>query len=254
MSATMFMLVAVLAFSLYPLIMIYGMPMGVSLFLLTALAFSTIIAFIVQWVYLRKKTMAKAAMSSYFANAGFDDYLFLGIIGFTTVLTHIFFLMSLELMSKVGASIIYESWPIFSMFLAPLIIRKAWKYRLRIHDYFGALLAGLGIVLISLSDQGHELEGYNSLAEIFYSLDVYSLIGAILALMGGIMLALFVNFRTEFSNRLQKSSEHLNDTMTVCIIGEFICRAASLPFLILAVVFIPEDGTTTLTTVLAALI
>jgi drug/metabolite transporter (DMT)-like permease len=73
--------------------------------------------------------------------------------GLSLILAQACLLTSFLYLSKAGAMIIYEVWPIFAMYLTPLLVAKAWP-RVSPRDLMFAMLALFGVSLIMLPERG----------------------------------------------------------------------------------------------------
>ncbi len=252
MHALKYMAFAVITMSFYPLVIIYGAPMGPFTYTLIATTFSAICAIIGMIILLKVKPYLKQDMRVYFSKLGTDDFLQLGIIGICNALTHVFFLFSLQIMSSGGAAIIFEIWPILAMFLSTFLITKKWD-KIEIKHYVYALLGLCGVILIGVADTRESSLSHSALENAWFSDTFFTLGGAVLAFMAAIMSALFVVFRVEYSNKLKTVSNNLSNDIDATIIGEAICRISTLPPLILAIIVMPpEYGEINLTTLSSA--
>ena len=134
-------------------------------------------------IRLPEKSIFMAALSGTLANLG-----------------NILFIVALGVMSKAGATIIMESWPIMAMFLAPLLIDKKWEKLRLYHVALGAVaLAGIGLISVSehriaLDDVLHNPGPANN--------NLANYMGVMMAFMGSFCFALSGVFRTQFVNDL----------------------------------------------------
>jgi drug/metabolite transporter (DMT)-like permease len=65
------------------------------------------------------------------------------LTGISSAINHICFIFALMLTSKIGATMIYETWPIIALWLAPVLVPKG-ENGIRLADYIFGLLAVLG--------------------------------------------------------------------------------------------------------------
>ena len=243
MAAYGYMFLSVLMFSLFPLAMALGSLYGAIWFLLLALTVSAILSLVCYALFIMRRPQVHGAFKAYLKQASLEDYLFMAFASLCAVLNYVFLVFAMNLMSSAGAAVIYETWPIFSMFLAPLIIRKAWS-KARPIQYVLAGAALIGILVISLGEQNMSLAEMFHPAEIAKTMnevDLYRMLGSVLAFFGGVMLALFVNMRTEISNRMKQFHNDLSNDIDTTVAGELIVRCGSIPFVLMALAFMPLE-------------
>lgn len=251
MTAFISMIVATILGSLYPLAAVFGIEQFdpfAFVFLASLISFLSSLFFVYGWV-LRQGTKDRVVEAINMIRE--EHYILILITGACTTMCHIFFLLSLGLMSKAGAAIIFETWPILTMFLAPLLIQKVW-IKLRVVHYFLSLFCLIGIILIGLSDQSHlskiPLESVAAFDLMLQQLNFEALLGILLAFLGSITCTLSAIYRGEISRLWE---ETLPNGLLRVSISECLTRLVGLPFAILCYLFLGEPTQLNLTTLLA---
>lgn len=160
---------------------------------------------------------------------GFEEWLYLILIGLVATLFSFCFVVAMESTSKVGAAIIIETWPLLAMFIAPLLITKNWA-ALTIIDYICGFIALCGVGLIMFGDQNNVSLAFNDFDSYKNTPDYNSLIGIIAALFGSISIALSITLSTEVSNRISKVIlQEKEYSMNCAFMAETIRRIVALP-------------------------
>lgn len=148
-----------LAFSICPLFyaiaLDYTNAVSQALFVQVAI---TICAGIVLVASLGSARMVVQATRHLFA-LPFETWIVIVLSGIGAYIGTLFFMFALGLMSKAGAAIIMESWPILAVFIAPVLIPKKWK-KFQATDFVLMILLMLGLVMISAGEAGLSLSQF----------------------------------------------------------------------------------------------
>jgi len=190
--AVIFMLISVLSWSLYPVIAAWGIEtIALWDFIFLTQVFSVISA----WIIL--KLMPSARAVPYKALFEYDRkdqrHLFYNVITF--IASQICLLSSFTYISKVGATIAFESWPIFAMYLTPLLMKKGWD-KMPSKDFFFSLIALIGIAFILYPEKNNSFFVHEN-PDFFH----YGMI--VLPLIGGVFMALASSFKAGVAQNIQ---------------------------------------------------
>ena len=236
------MLIASFLWSLYPMMVALsegkiGAPMFVLIVHITCGLSSALFAFIItkqrRVVWHNIKTVTKSL--------GFEEWLYLSLIGLVAPLFSFCFVVAMESTSKVGAAIIIETWPLLAMFMAPLLVTKNWA-KITSIDYIGGFVALCGVSLIMLGDQSNLGQAFSDFDMYKQSSDYDSLIGITAALFGSISIALSIILSTEVSNRISKLIlQEKSYSMNCTFIAETIRRIVALPPTFLLIYAFSDD-------------
>lgn len=79
--------------------------------------------------------------------------------GTSVYLGNVFFLYSLSLMSKAGATVIMEMWPILAIFVSAALIEKSW-HALRPLDYVMMAVCIFGVIMITGAEKDVGIIGF----------------------------------------------------------------------------------------------
>lgn len=242
MHPIMIMTGAAFLWSLYPaLIAISAGSIGPVAFVLLVHIFCGLSAFLLAWVKIRQRRETFKRIWTEARSLGVDQWIFLGVVGLVSTLYNFCFVLAMNMTSKIGAAIIIEAWPIIAMFLSPILITKNWT-RVRMTDYIAGVLALIGVVMIMGGGEAGTVGGDSWMRRVFGGDDIVSMIGAFVALIGSISLALSIIFRAEISNRLaQMLSSSGKFDLRCSFLGETVCRIAALPSTLLLLLIFPED-------------
>lgn len=127
--------------------------------------------------------------------------------GVSVYLGGLFFLYALALMSKAGAAVIMESWPVLAMFIAPFFIRKKWD-KIRLLDWFIVLLCFVGVFLISASEKGQDFASFIADPFFFFKGQQFSeYIGILVAFLAAYCFAFSGVSRAQFMSMLPEKFE-----------------------------------------------
>ena len=233
MQAVLSMLVAVFLWSLYPPLVAMGNDyINLIMFVLFIHMASGISALLFSYLKLRWRpgySDIKQRMKKAVKNITLDQFLYLMIVGLVSTLYNFCFIYAMKTTSKVGASIIIETWPIIAMFLAPMLISKAWD-KLRFHDFVAALIALIGVAILMIEDQKNLQMMFFDFSNYMGTADFMSLVGIMAAFIGSLCLAASIILRAEISNRISKDILGTEKQGVTCaFMAEFVCRMVALP-------------------------
>ena len=225
MNAIHLMLGASFLWSLYPaLIAISGEKIGAPLFVIIIHLSCGISAGLFAWMTIKQKPAVWHNLKYYTKTLEFDAWLYLLLIGLATTLYNFCFFYAMQMTSKVGAAIIIELWPLFAMFLAPLFISKTWN-KLGLRDY---LIGGIGIVGVVVVS--YDASGAESFLSLFGNGGTESITGILLALIGGLFVAVSIVLSSEVGNRISKHIlQEDKPTVKCAAIAEVVRRLVALP-------------------------
>ena len=115
----------------------------------------------------------------------------------------LFFVLSLNLMTKTGATLIMECWPLLAIIVArALLTQKKWD-SFRLSDTLLIILSLSGLLCITLSESGKSLLNLlNGQDKLFSDSDPSNLLGVLLAVLSAICFAWAGVSRSYFANQL----------------------------------------------------
>ncbi len=247
MIAVLSMLAAVLVYSFFPLAASIGISDSTPVtFILVSSVFGFGISSLFTAIALRGRKNLSALVRDV-SELPTGVLWLAGISGTSANMGNILFVIALGMMSKGGAAIIMESWPIIALFLAPLVIQKTWR-KVGILDYLFGLLALCGIVFISLPEASLTAgEFIASPMSLFNGGDFLTYAGIILVFMGSFCFALSGVYRTEFANKLpesfKKSYGGEKYQFTDMVVSEAITKFFYLPIIVVAFFTMELNGT-----------
>lgn len=148
------------------------------------------------------------------------------IIGCLTILLSIACLLTAFFyMSKAGATIVYEVWPIVAMYATPLLIKKGWD-KISARDMFFSVLAfgGVGFIYYPeiVSEGGFFLEGFNIR-------DLYIML---LPFLGGVFMAISSVLKARISHNLECEGNPLASVLFVKMLFSMVVAVLCVPFLL----------------------
>lgn len=225
MHAITLMLGASFLWSLYPaLIAISGGKIGAPLFVIIIHLSCGLSAGLFACLIIKQKLSVWHNLKYYTKNLEFDAWLYLLLIGLATTLYNFCFFYAMQMTSKVGAAIIIELWPLFAMFLAPLFISKTWN-KLGFKDYMIGIVGIIGVVVVSYGASGAQ-----SFQSLFGDGGTESVTGILLALIGGLFVAISIILSSEVGNRISKYIlQEDKPTIKCAAISEVVRRLVALP-------------------------
>ena len=241
MSALILMFLSVLMFSIYPLLAAQGVETtDPLLFLLIA-------------------HTAAAGFALFYGKALFDKKygrlkkprpLFqltprlwgtVALTGISSAINHICFIFALMLTSKIGATMIYETWPILALWLAPVLVPKG-ENGVRLADYVFGLLAVLGGAFVIASINPDSRAFFT--ADFWQNLDPQKTFGYALAVAGSIGVAVSTVLRRRVTQHLR--AQHDDHLLMASCLSTGITRLAALPVFIIGFLILqrPESAVT----------
>jgi drug/metabolite transporter (DMT)-like permease len=225
MNAVTLMLGAAFLWSLYPaLIAISGEKIGAPLFVIIIHLSCGVSAGLFAFLSIKQKSTVWHNLKYYTKSLSMDEWLYLSLIGLSTTLYNFCFFYAMQMTSKVGAAIVIELWPLFAMFLAPLFIKKTWN-KLGGRDYLIGFIGIIGVVIVS-----YDASGAKSLSSLFGNGGAESITGILLALIGGVFVAISIVLSSEVGNRISKHVlQEEKPTIKCAAIAEVARRLVALP-------------------------
>ncbi len=243
--SALYMGFSVFSWSLYPLLIVFGTEkIGAITFVLVCQALAGVSA-----LFMIPATLSGASRGPQIARLrgalgqlSLEGWGVVMGVGLSSALCHVCFVYALGLTSKIGASIIYETWPILAMFMTASIINKEWD-SLRLFHYVTAFIALIGIGMITISDQAKFLEYILYPKDSFAGFDMMSVLGCIIAFIGAIMMAMSTLLRARISlyigRKIIPDSAH---SMAPHIVSEAVSRLATIPVLLFFFGVFPEEN------------
>ena len=237
--------IATICFSFFPILNALGI-MHTTPILMSGLnhVFTIIMAFILVMVLSGKpRLMLKAIISFKDLPKRVITTAFLS--GMSIYLGIVFFLFSMNLMSKAGATAIAEMWPALAVFIAPFVIRKKWQ-PIRSADIWVLISCIVGVVLITASEKGQGLNDfiYNP---FFMKGDAgfSEYIGIFLALLSAYCFAFSGVARAHFANSLPQEFRDKyfkgGVTTTEAMYSYMLTYIASLPLVIIVIILLESQ-------------
>jgi len=242
MNAVVIMLGAALLWSFYPMMVALSEgQIGPALFVLIVHVTCGVSAALFSFIVTKQRRVVWHNLKTLTKSLGFDEWLYLSLIGVVATLFSFCFLVAMESTSKVGAAIIIETWPLLAMFLAPLLITKTWD-KIQLDDYIAGAIALVGVGMIVLGDQ----KNFSKIFTDFYGYsqtdDYHSLIGITAAIIGSLAIASSIVLSTEVSNRISKTVlQEKSFSMNCTFIAEVVRRIVALPATFLLMYAYGED-------------
>lgn len=223
MNAVGMMLIAAFLWSLYPaLIALSGGQIGAPLFVLVIHISCGISAGLFAFFAIKQKKIVWHNLKVYTKSLGFDEWIYLFLIGLMTTLYNFCFFYAMQMTSKAGAAFIIEIWPLFAMFLAPYLIKKTWN-KVEVKDYVIGFVALIGVFLVMVGGQD-----LNALLNADF--DTQSIIGVVLAMIGSFCVALSIVLTSEVGNRISKIVlQEDKPSLSCAAIAEIARRLVALP-------------------------
>jgi drug/metabolite transporter (DMT)-like permease len=193
--------ISAIAFSFYPLLNTIALETTSPFLLALCIQITTMVASALYLcVNLKSHTNLKTLFSSFW-KLDFETKMIPVISGIGIYLGGIFFIFALSLMSKAGASLIMETWPILAMLIAPVLLNKDHVFSLL--DFVLMLISLLGLLFITAAEANNSLEDFmNNPLFIFNSQGFEGSIGIIVAILSAFCLACSSVARSYFANIL----------------------------------------------------
>ena len=152
----------------------------------------------------------------------------------TVILCHGLFILSLTMVNKAGASLLYESWPIIAVIATPFFMKKKWK-SVSLKEFLVSLCALAGVAIIVLSDKNINISF--SQPTIIDNFDYIHLLGYVVAFIGAYMCALAVVTK----GMICEHYNEINDDICSSLISEVFTRILSM-IIILITFFVIDNN------------
>jgi drug/metabolite transporter (DMT)-like permease len=230
------MFASVVLFSLYALLASIGLQsVDPVLFVMTAHLAAAAIAFgwaSTRWPRKKKKLFKLPSRT----------WVLIVLTATAGAINHMCFMFALLKTSKAGATIIYETWPILTAWLAPVLIEKGWE-QLRRMDYVFGLLAVAGVAFIVAGENRGMLNTLDF--TLLQNIDQNKLEGYGLALVG----SLGVSISTALRRRVSKgfTEKYNGDRLLGVLLGSGFTRLATLPVFVIGYLLTHDAGAATMT-------
>lgn len=230
--AVMMMLFSVLVWSLFPLVSSLGIN---DLGIFDYIVWIFIINFIASWSMLRLIPSVRHVKLPKWRALGRKTWVEIMIGCLTMNLSLACLLTAFSYMSKAGATIIYEVWPIVAMYLTPLLIsNKGWD-KISARDLFFSVLAFAGIGFIihpEIEAQGgfflQQEEG------------TWNTIVLCLPFLGGVLMSVSSVMKARISHNLEVPGNPLASVLFVKMTFSLVIALLTVPF----VLFWPDQTST----------
>lgn len=150
------------------------------------------------------------------------EYAFCGL---TYIISIVCLWTSFFYISKAGATIIFEIWPILSMFLTPLLIKKGWE-NLTPYDFIYGILAfvGMAFILAPELEQPFFLQQKDPVSAFMI---------LILPFLGGIFMAVTSVLKARLSYHMEIKGQPLVSLLVVQVYyGIYACGFAAVAYAI----------------------
>ncbi len=246
MTAVSAMFLSVFFFSLYPLLASYGLENNDPvLFVMLAHFFCAVVSFLIgrtlfhrHFATLPKKRTAKQTAD--FAEiffVGSKTWFYVFATGAAAAVAHSCFMLALLKTSKIGATIIYETWPILAIWITPFLVAKAWE-KVRRSDYIFGLLALVGVAFIIAAENREALLQFDLKAA--FEADPQRMQGYLLAFIGSLGIAVSTVMRAGVSQHFTQKYD--GNVLLSAGISSGLTRMAALPFFVLIFLFFQSHG------------
>ncbi len=224
------MFIAVLIWSLYPLVASIGLQGMSSLEMILVIYFISGIGASLMggfYLYKEKKISQVIAIHKSLNKRAYA----MGIAsGVCAILCHSLFIIALSLAHKGGVSLLYESWPIIAVIATPFFMKKQWK-EVSFKEFAVSIIALVGVAIIILSDEAIHFNPFKNDSN-YNNFSFVVLGGYILAFVGAYTNALTVVTKGRFSEYFSD----LKDDYSASMVAEIFCRTVS--FVIMFFVFL----------------
>ena len=208
---------AALAFSFYPLLNSIALDLASPFLLAFLVQCATIIVGFCALITMNKSNKTIMACFADYKKLPFDIFIIPIISGIGIYLGGLFFLFALSLMSKAGAAIIMESWPIIAIVMAPIALNKNWQ-KLNVIDGILIFISLIGLLFITASEEKISLNDFmNNPLFLFSDQNFYGTLGIVMALLSALCFAASSIARSAFAHNLPTEFriKHFKRTETV---------------------------------------
>lgn len=245
MKASLYLFFAALAFSFYPLLNTIGLG-GTSPFLLALLVqLSTLLVGFISFSIVQNDFAITLTTIKDYWKLPFEIKIVPFLSGIGIYLGGIFFLFALSLMSKAGASLIMETWPILAIFIAPVVLYKKWN-RFDPIDGLLILLSIAGLLCITAAEENITLDAFlkNPLF-LFNGQDFYGHVGILMAFLSAICFAGSSIARSYFASVLPEDFRisHFGqiNTLKESVFAYFLTYLYGLPLALLSFLIMEDQ-------------
>lgn len=204
MAAVLYILFSVLVWSFLPL---FGAIVLEKVNLWDFLLWTQLIGVVFSGMLLQKQTQSDKEAYQKLKSLGAEMHDGFALTGLTYVLSLGCMWAAFSYISKAGATIIYEMWPLFSMFMTPIFLQKAWpRLPARNFIYIICALAGVAFILSPelkapfFAQAGSPLKAWFTL---------------LLPLFGGIFMSISSVFKARLSHRMETPDNMIISKLTV---------------------------------------
>ncbi len=236
--AILIMIISVILWSFYPVLAAFGVEhVNIWEFFFWMELSVAIASYLALKVISKKRNIPLRKLSSYSSKD--NSYAFL--VTSTFILSEFCLLTSFFYISKIGATVIFEVWPIFAMYIAPILVNKSWN-TIRRRDTVFTLMAILGIFIILYPEfNGELLQGMDT-----GYLHPYLILA--LPFIGGIFMAISSSLKAGFSASVSEVDKPIFSLFS----AQFLTKIYGLPLLaVFALVFSSGESVYSLEVILA---
>lgn len=247
MNAFFIMMLSALAFSFFPLFNSYGLAVTSPILFALLNQVATLVVVICVFLVLIKSPAKALEMVKGFFSLSLENKLIAFFSGFAVYLGGVFFLFSLTLMSKAGATVIMEMRPLIALFIAPiLMIEKKWD-SLRPIDGLLILLSLGGLLMLTASERAMTFAQFLSDPfMMFRDQSPYAYIGIVIAFLSAFCFAFSGVSRAHFANRLPHDFrvKYFNKTesITESVYAYMMAYILGFPLSILLLIFLEPNA------------
>lgn len=248
MNAVTAISLSALAFSFYPLLNAFGL--GVTTPILFALLnhiATILVCYGVLVLFMKSPSRTHGALKEFMA-LPLETRLIAVFSGISVYLGGLCFLFALSLMSKAGAAIIMEMWPILAIFIAPVLMtEKKWK-SMGLLNAVLILLSLTGLLMITASESGMTFSRFlQNPFFMFVNQDAYAYIGIVVAFLAAFCFAFSGVSRSHFANKLPPDFRHRHfgktETITESLYTYLLTYILGFPLALVLLLFLePEAG------------
>lgn len=240
MLSVILMFLSVFVFSIYPLLAAMGLERNDPvLFVLVAHAGCAVFSLVYGAYLLRKKYTGKTRPKGIFS-LDKRTWFFVLATGTAAAINHTCLMYAFTKTSKIGATMIYEAWPILAIWLAPLLVAKGAE-KVRRVDYLFGMLAVLGAgFIISAGTPGAIL---NLDFGALLASDPDKLQGYGLAAIASIGVACSTMLRRRVNAAMREKCD--DDLLLGVTLSSGLTRLATLPVFAVFYALLHEPGTAT---------
>ena len=217
----LWMMFSVFTWSLYPLVGVWGTD---TLNIFEYVMFAGLISVFFSYLFFKCiPAKGKKINMPRFLDLDFKTKKEIIIGSLLGMLSFVSLLGSFQFMSRAGATIIFEIWPILVMFISPFFIQKAWE-KISRRDYIFSFLSLVGIVIITFPEFQ---------TDIFTSVTHWTQYGILLLpLFGGICMAFSSALKARASHQLEIKDSPMASLLLVQTYFGFFSALATIPFIL----------------------